>query len=342
MYAMPLYFWLILLFLLGTMAGSFLNVCIYRIPFEKSIIWPPSCCGNCLRQIRWYDNIPLLSYLLLLGRCRHCGARFSIRYFIVELLTGLGFVGLYCLEVVSKPDVPGNWLIYGYHTILFCFLMVVSFCDMEHQEIPISVTITGTIVGLVGGALLTPMLPASAHWKQTGTTLPGINNLELRSGIYPWPVWSSLPEWLSWDSWLTGLLTGLAGALVGMLVLRGLRFIFGMSRGKEGIGIGDADMMMMAGSFLGWQPVTLAFFIAVFPGLLFGIIHLIRRGNQPLPFGPALAIGVLITVLRWPGIGPRFQLLFFDPTVMLVLGALGAGFLFLAGFLLRWLHAGEK
>src|SRR5438270_1536709 len=88
-------FLLLFVFVFGTIVGSLLNVCIYRIPLEKSIIWPGSRCSNCLQAVRWYDNIPLLSYLRLRGRCRTCHARFSSRYFWIELLTGLCFAGLF-------------------------------------------------------------------------------------------------------------------------------------------------------------------------------------------------------------------------------------------------------
>src|SRR5262249_10159142 len=100
-----LIFLLVNLFVLGTLVGSLLNVCIHRLPLEKSIVWPGSRCGHCLQPIRWYDNIPLLSYLLLRGRCRTCGTKYSGRYFLVELLTGLSFAGLFYLEVVA--DVHG-------------------------------------------------------------------------------------------------------------------------------------------------------------------------------------------------------------------------------------------
>src|SRR5437660_598591 len=97
-----LVFLLVFVFVLGTVIGSLLNVCIYRLPLEKSIVWPGSHCGHCFQPIRWYDNIPLVSYLILRGRCRTCGTRFSARYFFVELLTGLIFMGLFYLEVACN------------------------------------------------------------------------------------------------------------------------------------------------------------------------------------------------------------------------------------------------
>ena len=108
-----------------------------------------------------------------------------------------------------------------------------------------------------------------------------------------------------------------------MLVLRGVRFVFGLGRGMEGLGIGDADLMMMAGSFLGWQPVLLAFFVGVFPALLFGLVQLWSRGDQALPFGPSLALGVLITLLGWQSIGPRFAPVLFEGAILAFLAAAG-------------------
>src|SRR5437016_2955694 len=99
---MLVYLWLLTAFVLGTIVGSFLNVCIARLPLEKSILWPSSRCGHCFQPIHWYDNVPLISYLWLRGRCRTCGHRYSIRYFLVELLTGLGWLALYYLEVVAN------------------------------------------------------------------------------------------------------------------------------------------------------------------------------------------------------------------------------------------------
>src|SRR5579871_6075873 len=99
---MPTLYVLFLFIVFGAIVGSFLNVCIYRIPREKSILWPGSHCGRCLQPIRWYDNVPLLSYWILRGRCRNCGASYSMRYFLVELLTGAAFAGLFYLEAMRN------------------------------------------------------------------------------------------------------------------------------------------------------------------------------------------------------------------------------------------------
>ncbi len=103
---MIVYYWLFVVFVLGAVVGSFLNVVIARLPLEKSIIWPGSRCGKCLAPIRWYDNIPLFSYLRLRGRCRACGQSFSIRYFLVELLVRSGF----CRSFLPRSRSQYSWL----------------------------------------------------------------------------------------------------------------------------------------------------------------------------------------------------------------------------------------
>jgi leader peptidase (prepilin peptidase)/N-methyltransferase len=127
-----------------------------------------------------------------------------------------------------------------------------------------------------------------------------------------------------------------------MVMLRGVRFLFGIGRGIEGLGVGDADLMMMAGAFIGWQPVVLAFFVSVFPALFFAIGQVILRGNQTLPFGPSLALGVVITVLAWPRLGPNFQMLFFDPIFLGLMGGAGGVALLMISFLLRLVMGGAR
>jgi leader peptidase (prepilin peptidase)/N-methyltransferase len=120
-----------------------------------------------------------------------------------------------------------------------------------------------------------------------------------------------------------------------------VRFVFGIGRGKEGLGVGDADLMMMGGSFLGWQPIVIAFFVSVFPALLIGVVQLVVRGRQELAFGPSLALGVLLTLLTWRWIGPEVQLLFFDGWLLGLLAVVGVFFLFLASLLIRLFRGGE-
>jgi leader peptidase (prepilin peptidase)/N-methyltransferase len=347
-----------MLFLLGACIGSFLNVCIYRLPLEKSLLWPDSRCGHCFQPIRWYDNIPLLSYWLLRGRCRTCGYRFSIRYFLIELFTGLCFAALFYLEVINNvhhlpplvgqaaliaqgmPPSPQAWVVWAFHVVLVCFLLVTTFCDLDKREIPLSITVPGTFVGLMCAVLWPwpwPSAPGQAHMP-LGQPWWGQPAASITPGLYPWPVWGPLPDWLPPGSPALGLATGLVGALVGTAMMRVIRFVFGMGLGVEALGLGDADLMMMAGSFLGWQPVVVAFVIGVFAGLFFGIAQLVTRGDNALPFGPALAVGVVATSLGWHWIGPQFQALFFNDFLILLLLGISCFLMLVASYILRVLR----
>jgi len=137
----PELFYRILFFILGAMIGSFLNVCIIRLPQEKSVVFPGSHCTKCQKPIRWYDNIPIVSYFMLGGKCRDCGARFSIRYALVEFLTALTFLEFYLHFGLT-------WLLLPYLIMVSGFI-VGTLVDFEHRIIPDEVTLGGAIVGLV-------------------------------------------------------------------------------------------------------------------------------------------------------------------------------------------------
>src|SRR5262249_28513345 len=157
-----------------------------------------------------------------------------------------------------------------------------------------AITVPGMVIGLIGAILFPwpwPSTPELATFRfepgraWIGQPAPG-------TGLYLWPVWGPLPEWLApGGNWQTGLATGLAGMLVGTFMMRSIRFLFSKGLGVEAMGLGDADLMMMAGAFLGWQPVVLAFFVAVIPALIFAVVQLAVTGDNSLPFGPSLAVG---------------------------------------------------
>ena len=141
--AVPFHFWSAVIFVFGCMVGSFLNVCIYRMPLGLSVVSPPSHCPHCKYSIPWYLNMPLVTWLWLRGKCRNCGAPISIRYFLVELLTGMLF--LTCWLFFGNTE-PGLALIYAF----FCAgLMVATFIDFEHFIIPDSITVGGMLAGFV-------------------------------------------------------------------------------------------------------------------------------------------------------------------------------------------------
>lgn len=139
--AVPFHFWSVLFFVFGSMVGSFLNVCIYRMPIGESIVSPPSHCPHCRYSIPWYLNIPLVTWICLRGKCANCGAPISIRYFAVELLTGLIFLACWLsFGALSAPLV----LVY---CLLLSGLIVATFIDMEHFIIPDEITLGGIAVG---------------------------------------------------------------------------------------------------------------------------------------------------------------------------------------------------
>ena len=141
--AVPFHFWSVVLFVFGCMVGSFLNVCIHRLPLGLSVVSPPSHCPHCKYSIPWYLNVPLITWLWLRGKCRNCGAPISVRYFLVELLTGLVFLGC--------------WLCFGRESasvaLLYCLvlagLIAATFIDFEHFIIPDEITIGGMVVGFI-------------------------------------------------------------------------------------------------------------------------------------------------------------------------------------------------
>ena len=260
------------LFIFGTVVGSFLNVWIARLPFEKSIVWPGSRCGNCQQPVRMFDNIPLLSYWLLGGKCRSCKAPFSIRYFLVELLVGLGFVALFYLEIVRNVhQMPAfsqaaeklkyglfsrsNWpalVFFLQRAALFSLLVAAAFCDLNNRTIPLGITLFGTAVGLVFSTAL--------PWPWPNDVAAAMSNARLATdewwllppnemqklGLSPWPVWGPLPAWLPAGSWKLGLATGLAGALVGTFMLRSVKFLFEKGLRKEALGEKQTQTLAVA------------------------------------------------------------------------------------------------
>lgn len=146
--SLPFSFWTVVFFVLGSIVGSFLNVCIYRMPLGKSVVHPPSHCPGCGQAIRWYQNVPIFSWLALRGRCAGCGIAISARYMLVELLTA----GLFAvLWVLHGPAGPGVALAYAVFT---AGLIVATFIDLEHLIIPDEITLGGTVVGIAAAVLV--------------------------------------------------------------------------------------------------------------------------------------------------------------------------------------------
>jgi leader peptidase (prepilin peptidase)/N-methyltransferase len=270
--------------------------------------------------------------------------------------TGIGFSGLFYLEIVANiHDLPyfaqkqweikaglvpwQGWAFFGHHAVLLSLLIVAAGCDLGGRTIPLSLTMFGTGIGLIGAVLFPWPWPndinglgiVPPHGQSWWMALPG----QLGRGLYPWPVWGPLPNWMPLGSHPSGLATGVAGILVGTWMLRSVRAIFTKGLGKEALGLGDADLMMMAGAFLGWQPVVVAFFVGAVASLGFAIANLIFYKDASLPFGPGLAAGIIITWLCWQSIGPAVQVLLFNGPLLLICVGFGAGFMFLSSAFLR-------
>lgn len=269
------------LFALGAVVGSFINVCIYRIPWQKSVIWPASHCPKCLRAINARDNIPILSWLALRGECRSCGLTISKRYALIELLVGLLFVGVFIVDVaVGRSGIYGMSP-YGrmlFHLLLVCLLVVATFIDYDLQIIPDEVTIPGMLLALV-----------------IGTIWPGIR-----------------PEPATAATHLGGLASGLIGMAAGAGLTWIVRLVFSTILRREAMGFGDVTLMGLIGSVMGWQAGVLAFFIAPFLGLGHAGWKLVKyiakrikgiqtsSADRELAFGPYLSMAATLLLLVWP------------------------------------------
>ena len=289
------------------------NVCIYRLPFEKSVIWPASHCPRCWSPIRAQDNIPILSWLALRGECRDCGLKIAARYPLIELLMGVLFAGVYVVDVVYGPElpwvgVPASTVVrVVYHVVLVALLVIATFIDYDHTIIPDAITVTGMIIGLGLGTLF-PDVRLSPSSAQT-----------------------------HWDGFKVGLIGLIAGGALTQFVRVGGSATLGRLLGKgEAMGFGDVTLMAMIGSFLGWQAAVLTFFFGPFFGLAFALRKVfamlakwlgrrkISRADHEMPFGPYLSMGALTMLFTWNRLWPLWaSKLFHDLSeVSLFLGSM--------------------
>lgn len=229
------------IFALGLAFGSFLNVCIYRLPRDLSVVRPRSSCPRCDYRIRAYDNIPVLSWLILRGRCRNCKASISARYLMVEILTGAIFLACYAQFGFSLATVK--------YCVLGFLLLGLIFTDAETQLLPDKMTLPG----LVAGLLFSLVVPVNDLASQL---LPGLVSLPLSSDA-------------SWH--LLSLADAVLGAVVGASFIYGAGAIYLRARGVEGMGFGDVKLMAMTGAFLGVRLTIFTLFTASIAGSLFGL-----------------------------------------------------------------------
>jgi leader peptidase (prepilin peptidase)/N-methyltransferase len=242
---------------LGACVGSFLNVVAWRLPREESVVHPRSHCPHCGSQLRWFENVPLLSWMLLRARCRHCGSAISARYPAVELLTA----GLFVATALGSPSAlaaPPAWMLLLAGWLLVALLMPLTLIDLDHLWLPEPLCRWGVLLGLAITAIA-----GFSQGESSGRSL---------------------------------LLQHLLAACGGLLAMEGLSGLAQKVMGKPALGLGDAKLTALLGAWLGLSGVGLAVLLAVLAGALFGALGLLsgrlKRG-QPFPFGPFLAGGGL-------------------------------------------------
>jgi len=256
----------VFVFAFGLIIGSFLNVCILRIPANKSIVMPASACPKCAAPIRPYDNVPVLSWLVLRGKCRNCKNPISGMYPLVELLTGLLFFA--CYRVFGFTFEAVKWAAFS------AIVIVLVFTDLRERLLPDVVNFTGLGIGLALSFVTAPV-DGAALW--------------LANRVFEFPP----------PGPALSLVDALLGAAFGSGMLWLVSEVYFRLRGREGMGLGDVKMMLMAGAFLGVRRTLLAIFAGALLGSVIGVIFILARrkdSNYELPFGAFLGGASLLVV----------------------------------------------
>ena len=251
--------WLIAVYVavFGLIVGSYLNVVIYRLPLRISTVTPRSRCPACGAPIQALDNLPVLSFLLLRGRCRMCGAGISWRYPLIEIATSLLFVGCTLAFGFSLQALMA--------AVFGCLMIVLAMIDVDHMILPDRITWPGIALGFLFHAALVAKL--GLPWRH--------------------------------------MLGPLCGAVLGGGLPLAIYGLWWLIRREEGMGLGDAKMMALIGTFLEWKALLVAFFFAVLAGSIVGLVLMGRSGEglrTRLPFGAFLALGGLIALFAGPAL----------------------------------------
>jgi len=262
---------------MGAIIGSFLNVVIHRVPREESVVLPSSRCPSCGAVIAFYDNMPVLSYLMLGGRCRSCKVQISARYPAVEALTALLWLAVVWRHGISYA-LP-------FDLIFVTAVTALIFIDAEQMILPNVITYPGIAFVLIARIAI-PFLMGRPYFDDLPMLMGG-----MLDGM---PVWAA----------------SLVGALIGALVGGGSLWLMGWTweklRGIEAMGLGDVKMMFMVGAYLGWRLTILNIFLGVLSGSLIGIVLMAWQGKRNmqmlLPFGVFLGIGAIAALLFGSGI----------------------------------------
>jgi leader peptidase (prepilin peptidase)/N-methyltransferase len=253
--------------LFGLLIGSFLNVCIHRWPRGRSVVKPRSHCVRCRKPIPWYDNIPVVSYMLLRGRCRYCGRHISARYPTVELLTGILF---FCF--VWKGLTPLAFK----RCVLAALLVALLFSDLEKRILPDELTLGGTLIG-IAFSIFVPLRDEFAmglFWRM------GFGDLSDRA---------------------QSIGAAVLGAVVPAFFLWGGGWLYLKIRHREGLGLGDVKLMIMVGAFLGLQGALATLLIGSLTGSVISLIYIKLAekdaATYQLPFGTFLGLAGLATTI---------------------------------------------
>jgi leader peptidase (prepilin peptidase)/N-methyltransferase len=258
---------------LGAIIGSFLNVVIHRLPREESIVFPNSRCPECGTAIAFYDNVPVVSYLALRGRCRSCKTDISARYPAVELLTAMLYVAVTWHNGLTAA--------LSFDLVFVTAIVALIFIDAEHMLLPNAITYPGIIFAIVARLTVPYLVGPPYHFDD----LPN-----LAEGAF-----IGLPLWL----------VSLLGAFIGALIGGGSLWLMGWTweklRGIEAMGLGDVKMMFMVGAYLGWRLTILTIFLGVLSGSIIGIGLMMQQRQKDmqmlLPCGVFLGIGAVAAIL---------------------------------------------
>lgn len=248
--------------LFGSCVGSFLNVCIYRLPQDKSIVRPRSFCPGCKTPIKWYDNIPILSFVMLRGRCRQCRSKIALRYPVVEILTALIFLVLYLYFGLSWE--------FAKFILFFCLLILVSFIDIDYHAIPAYLCVIGICAGL--GFSIPPSLRAFEAGIVEVYAIPIV--VALRNLIFGFGF---------------AYLFKFFGDVFIELYLN-FRKKESIEGERESLGLGDVDFLGMVSVFLGIKAAILVFFLAPFFAIIYSVIALMFKRSHLIPYLPYLSL----------------------------------------------------
>lgn len=282
---------LTIVFAFGTLFGSFVNVCIGRLPVCKSIVWPGSSCGTCGVPLRGWQNIPVISYLALGARCHWCGSPFASRYLLLELLVGSAAAGVFWSThgepLILRYGTQAATLLFLYWFTFSCLLAIVFFVDLDAWIILDEVNYFGIVVGIVGACVMPPRFGMSALYEVAG------------AGIVEGSRFGGLANAL-WS---------LGGAALGFGLFFAIALLGSMLARQEAMGQGDVKFAALIGAFLGPQLALVALLLSFPLGALFALPLILLRGKSgktPLPFGTFMAVAAFVVVIAGERVLPFF------------------------------------